>query len=156
MVARIKREPANGFGERLSSLRKAAGITQTAFAQEAGVSQRMMAYYEGPTAYPPANLLPIFAKVLGVSVDVLLGVEAGEQRVKATDTRMHRRFQQIEKLESAEKRQLLQLIDTFIELDQLKRKKQDDASGQMSGDVEEIEDLTETKAAKAAKKRKNS
>jgi transcriptional regulator with XRE-family HTH domain len=33
-------------------LRKQAGITQTALAQEIGVSQRMMAYYEGPTAFP--------------------------------------------------------------------------------------------------------
>ena len=32
MPARIKREPANGFGERLASLRKTAGITQTALA----------------------------------------------------------------------------------------------------------------------------
>jgi transcriptional regulator with XRE-family HTH domain len=125
MPARIKREPANGFGGRLASLRKAAGITQTAMAQETGISQRMMAYYEGPTAYPPANLLPVFAKALGVSVDALLGVETEARRAKASDTRMQRRFQQIEKLDTAEKRQLLQLIDTFIELDQLKRKAQE-------------------------------
>ena len=137
MPARIKREPANGFGERLASLRKAAGITQTALAVEVGVSQRMMAYYEGPTAYPPANLLPVFAKALGVSVDTLLGVEAAPRRVKASDTRMQRRFQQIEKLEPAEKRQLLQLIDTFIELDQLKRKTQASTPSQTSDGTEE-------------------
>ena len=121
MTARIKREPADGFGERLSGLRKAAGITQTALAEEIGVSQRMMAYYESPTAYPPANLLPVIAAALGVSVDTLLGVETAKRRAKATDTRMQRRLQQIEKLDAAEKRQVLQLIDAFIERDQLKR-----------------------------------
>lgn len=124
MPARIKREPANGFGERLASLRKAAGVTQTALAEEIGISQRMMAYYESPTAYPPANLLPVFAKALDVSVEALLGVETAKRRAKATDTRMQRRLQQIEKLDTTDKRQVLQLIDAFIERDQLKRKAQ--------------------------------
>ena len=121
MTARIKRDPANGFGERLSGLRKTAGVTQTALAAEIGISQRMMAYYESPTAYPPANLLPVIAAALGVSVDALLGVETAKRRAKATDTRMQRRLQQIEKLDAVEKRQVLQLIDAFIERGQLKR-----------------------------------
>lgn len=41
--------------------------------------------------------------------------------IKATDTRMQRRLQQIEKLDATDKRQVLQLIDAFIERDQLKR-----------------------------------
>ena len=121
MTARIKREPADGFGERLSGLRKAAGITQTALAEEIGISRRMMAYYESPAAYPPANLLPGNAAALGVSEDALLGVETAKRRAKATDTRMQRRLQQIEKLDATDKRQVLQLIDAFIERDQLKR-----------------------------------
>jgi transcriptional regulator with XRE-family HTH domain len=122
MPRKIKPEAASGFGARLAALRKAAGITQTAFAHEIGISQRMMAYYEGPTAHPPANLLPAMAQALGVSVDTLLGVETSKRRAKATDTRLHRRLQQIEGLEPAEKRQVLQLIDAFIERGQLKRK----------------------------------
>jgi hypothetical protein len=34
MTARIKCDPAHGFGERLSGLRKAAGITQMALDKE--------------------------------------------------------------------------------------------------------------------------
>ena len=124
MPARIKREPANGFGDRLASLRKSAGITQTALAEEIGIPQRMMAYYESPIAYPPSNLLPIFAKALDVSVEALLGVETAKRRSKATDTRMQRRLLQIDKLEVSEKRQILQLIDAFIERGELKRKAQ--------------------------------
>jgi transcriptional regulator with XRE-family HTH domain len=122
MPKKINPEAASGFGARLATLRKAAGITQTAFAHEIGISQRMMAYYEGPTAHPPANLLPTMARALGVSVDTLLGVETSKRRAKATDTRLHRRLQQIEGLEPAEKRQVLQLLDAFIERGQLKRK----------------------------------
>lgn len=122
MPKKIKAETANGFGVRLAALRKAAGITQTAFAQEIEISQRMMAYYESPAAHPPANLLPTIAKALGVSVDALLGVETSKRRAKATDTRLQRRLQELEKLNVADRRQIIQLIDAFIERGQLKRK----------------------------------
>lgn len=38
------------FGERLTALRKAAGFTQVELAAELGAFQRMVAYYERPTA----------------------------------------------------------------------------------------------------------
>jgi transcriptional regulator with XRE-family HTH domain len=122
MPKKINSDAVSGFGERLATLRKAAGISQTAFAQEIGISQRMMAYYESTTAHPPSALLPLMASTLGVSVDALLGIETSKRRAKATDTRLIRRLQQIEKLPSQEKRQLLQLIDAFIERWQLKNK----------------------------------
>lgn len=112
----------NGFGARLAQLRKNAGITQTAFAEEIGVSQRMMAYYEGPTANPPANLLPAMAKTLDVSIGALLGTETSRRKAKASDNRMQRRLQQIANLPTGERRQLLQLVDTFIEHGKLKQR----------------------------------
>lgn len=124
MPRRIKREASEGFGARLAQLRKQAGITQTALAQEIGISQRMMAYYEGPTAHPPAGLLPAMARALGISVEALLGTELAKRRTKAVDTRMQRRLQQIANLPSEERRQILQLVDAFIERGQLKRKSQ--------------------------------
>ena len=122
MPRKINAEAAEGFGERLATLRKTAGISQTALATEVGISQRMMAYYESPTAHPPSNLLPSMAASLGVSVDALLGVETSKRRAKATDTRLARRLQDVEKLNTADRRQLIQLIDAFIERGQLKRK----------------------------------
>lgn len=122
MPKKLKPETATGFGARLAELRKAAGITQTALAAEIGISQRMMAYYEGPTAHPPANLLPAMAKALGVSVDTLLGVEVSKRRAKATDTRLERRLKKIETLDPKARRQIVQLIDTFIEAERIKQK----------------------------------
>jgi len=124
MPKRIKRESAAGFGERLAGLRKAAGITQTALAQELGISQRMMAYYEGANAHPPGHLLPEMARALGVSVEALLGTETAKRKTKAVDTRMQRRLQQLERLHPTERRQILQVIDAFIERNQLKQRAQ--------------------------------
>ena len=128
MPRKLNAEAAAGFGPRLAQLRKAAGISQMALAAEIGVSQRMMAYYEGPTAHPPANLLPAISRSLGVSIDALLGVESSRRRSKATDTRMQRRLQRIEKLPPAERRQILQMLDALIERGELKRKVQANAA----------------------------
>jgi transcriptional regulator with XRE-family HTH domain len=123
-MPKIKRGAALDFGPRLAELRKAAGFTQTAFAAEIDVSQRMMAYYESPTAHPPANLLPTMAQALGVSIETLLGTETAKRRAKPSDTRMQRRLQQLEKLPPEERRQILQVLDAFIERGQLKKKVQ--------------------------------
>lgn len=127
MPRKLHADSTAGFGARLAELRKAAGVTQTALAAEIGISQRMMAYYEGPSAQPPANLLPLIARALGVSIDALLGVESSLRRAKATDTRLQRRLAQIEKLSVQERRQILQVLDALIERGQLKQKAQANA-----------------------------
>jgi transcriptional regulator with XRE-family HTH domain len=124
MGKRIPVEDIAHFGERLAQLRKAAGYTQVELAQELGISQRMVAYYESPNASPPANLLPKIAIALGVSIDALFGKPAAKPRLakQEGDSRLRRRLLQIEKLDVTEKRQVLQLLDAFIERGQLKRK----------------------------------
>jgi transcriptional regulator with XRE-family HTH domain len=118
---------AEGFGARLVELRKAAGYTQTELANELGVTRRMIAYYEGETEHPPANLLGGLARALGVTIEELLGTEPLKKAArgkKPVNSRLQRRLQQIEKLEPADKRQILQVIDTLLESAQLRRKVQ--------------------------------
>lgn len=110
------------FGDRMARLRKAAGFSQRDLAAELGISQRMVAYYEKETQYPPAHLLPLLAQALGVSADQLLGMEKGKSNQRARDSRLWRRFSQIEKMNSKDKRQILQFLDAYIERDQLRRK----------------------------------
>jgi transcriptional regulator with XRE-family HTH domain len=116
-------------GEHLANLRKQAGFTQTELASElqavgVEVTRRMIAYYESESEYPPTSLLAGLAKVLGRSLDEVLATTPvkAQAKAKASDTRLHRRLQQIEKLAPTEKRQIMQLIDAFIERGQLKRK----------------------------------
>jgi transcriptional regulator with XRE-family HTH domain len=123
MGKRIQLQEAAGFGERLASLRKAAGYTQVELAQDLGISQRMIAYYESPNANPPANLLPRIAAALGVTIDELFGRTPKRRLAKQEgDSRLRRRLLAIEKLDVTDKRQVLQLLDAFIERGQLKRK----------------------------------
>jgi transcriptional regulator with XRE-family HTH domain len=117
-----KTEVIASFGDRLASLRKAAGYTQVELAAEMGITQRMVAYYEAPNAQPPAHLLPQLAQTLGVSMDVLLGLAEPRWAKKIATNRLERRLLEIEKLDPKAKRQLTQLLDTFIEGEKLKRR----------------------------------
>jgi transcriptional regulator with XRE-family HTH domain len=121
-MSKRRKESAMNFGARLAELRKAAGYTQIEFAQEVGISQRMVAYYENPEAHPPAHLLSDMARVLGITTDEILGAAPARRVKKVGNSRLERRLQQIEKLPPQEKRQVLQVIDAFIERGQLKQK----------------------------------
>jgi len=110
------------FGQRMARFRKDAGYSQRELAAELGIAQRMIAYYEKQTEHPPTHLLPLLAKTLGVSADELLGIQKPKPVRKTRDTRLWRRFSQIEKMGQQEKRQVLQVLDAFIEREQLKKK----------------------------------
>ncbi len=122
MPRRLEGTAQTDFGARMAELRKAAGYSQRELAAELGISQRMVAYYEGETDYPPAGILPDLARVLGVITDQLLGVKPvrSPRTKKPQDTRLWRRFKQVEKLPAKERRQLLQLIDAFLEREKLR------------------------------------
>jgi transcriptional regulator with XRE-family HTH domain len=110
---------APSFGQRLAELRKRAGFTQKEFGEQLDVSQRVVAYYEGQTDYPPTQLLPRIAEVLGISADELLGMRAPKASVKPANQRLLRRLKEIEQLPLAERRQLIGLIDTYLEKNRL-------------------------------------
>jgi transcriptional regulator with XRE-family HTH domain len=112
---------AETFGERMARLRKNAGYTQRDLAKELGISQRMVAYYEGQSDHPPAHLFPALTEIFGVSTDELLGVRAVKP-VKPGNQRLLQRMQRIETLPPREKKQLLALIDAFLERDALTKK----------------------------------
>jgi transcriptional regulator with XRE-family HTH domain len=109
------------FGERLAQLRKTAGYTQVEFAAELAITQRMVAYYEAPDAQAPAHLLPQMAQVLGVSVDVLLGLSELRSPKRIATNRLERRLLEIDKFDPKAKRQITQLLDSFIEAEKLKQ-----------------------------------
>lgn len=103
------------FGRRMARLRDAAGYSQREFAEEIGISQRMVAYYEAQSEYPPAHVLPLIAKALGVSADQLLGLERVPKRQTLVNQQLLRRLKKIEGLPAHKQRALLTTIDTFLD-----------------------------------------
>ena len=115
-------EAGKSFGKRLARIRKAAGYSQRGFAAEVGIAYRMVAYYEKETERLPIYLLPVFAKVLGVTTDQLLGVEKVKDNGKHRNSRLWKRFSQVEKLPPVKYRQIVQVIDAFLEREKLQEK----------------------------------
>ena len=109
------------FGGRLARLRREAGYTQQELGEELGISQRMVAYYEGETEHPPTKLLPLLARALGVSADELLGLSP-MKRIERPSGRLARRLKAVEELPPAEKRQVVQFIDALLEREKLRRR----------------------------------
>jgi transcriptional regulator with XRE-family HTH domain len=113
--------PDSNFGERLSSFRHAAGLSQRQLAKQCEISQRMIAHYETRGALPPGHVLTALAEALSVSVDELVGTKAPRPVSARTQSsrRILRRLQQMEKLPLKDKRELLAIIDTYLEKNRL-------------------------------------
>lgn len=102
------------FGERLSRLRKAKGLTQRQLAAQLGVSQRVITYYENESSYPPAHLLPKVAQAFEVSVEELLGdAEPVVEAAHVPDRRLRKRIELLEKLPPQDQKMVLRMIDTL-------------------------------------------
>jgi len=113
MKLQLKQE-GESFGERLARLRQAAGYSQRELAAEIGISHRMVAYYEKEAGHIPIDLLPLLAKTLRVSADQLLGIEKAKTNGRTRDTRLWRRFAQVEKLPQDQRKPIIQIIDAVL------------------------------------------
>ena len=112
---KVQSKDSESFGKRMARLRQAAGYSQRELAKEIGVSHRMVAYYETQPEHPLTQILPLLSKTIGVTSDQLLGIEKKWGNGRVRDTRLRRRFSQIETLPPADRRPIVQLIDTFLQ-----------------------------------------
>jgi len=97
------------------------GYSLRELAAEVGISHRMLVYYEKHSEHPPAHLLPQLAKTLGVTADQLLGIEKVKTDGGAKDTKLWRRFSQLEKLPPAQRKPIIQIIDAVLEREKFKQ-----------------------------------
>jgi transcriptional regulator with XRE-family HTH domain len=110
----MKRESTvKDFGKRLAEFRRAAGLTQKQLGEKAGVSNRVIHYYEGETDYPPAHLIEPIARALNVTMEELLGVKAVKQQRDPQHAALWRRLKKIESLPKADQKALLHYLDAL-------------------------------------------
>ena len=64
------------LGEKIRSLRKTAGLSQEAFAEQLGVSRQAVSKWENDNGLPETEKLINMAKLFGVSLDTLIGEES--------------------------------------------------------------------------------
>lgn len=67
------------FSDIMKTLRKQRGLTQEQIAETLGVSCQAISKWETGGSFPDISLLPIIADYFGVSIDYLLGHDAGKR-----------------------------------------------------------------------------
>lgn len=65
------------IGSRLKQLRKQKNLSQTALADQLGVSKSVLSSYETGVHFPPYDVLLRLSRIFGVTTDYLLGVPEG-------------------------------------------------------------------------------
>lgn len=112
---KVRSRTTAGFGERLAALRGARGLSQEELAQAAGVSRRMIAYYEAESDQPPGALLVDLAQALKVSADELLGLKPATEKTPPRTARLRKRLQLVEQLPAVDQRTVLKLVEALAE-----------------------------------------
>ncbi len=118
MAGRPATKAAPIFGQRLSALRKARGITQREFADRLGTTREMVDYYERRAVNPALDVVRGCAKALNVPVIELLGSEDNNNGRKRRGTgptgKMRRLFEAASQLPRSQQEKITALLEPFI------------------------------------------
>jgi len=110
----IENKPS--FGQRLTQIRKARGLTQVEFGKMIGVSQRIIHHYENKAEYPPAQKIIELAQALNMSIDELLGVSGSvdEENFRDIKPNLAKKLRQASSLPSHDLKALTTFIDALL------------------------------------------
>ena len=76
------------MGEKIASLRKAAGMTQRQLADRMGVTDKAVSKWERNLSCPDIESIPLLAEIFGISADELINTKAAgtpSEKDKITD-----------------------------------------------------------------------
>lgn len=118
MAGRPATKAAPLFGQRLSVLRKAKGLTQRELAEALGTTREMVDYYERRAINPALEVVRGCAKALNVPVIELLGSEdqGNGRRKRGTGPtgKMRRLFEAASQLPRSQQEKLTAVLEAFV------------------------------------------
>ena len=101
-------------GERLRTLRAAAGLSQIELAELIGESQQNVAYWEQAEKPPRSDVLPKMAKALGVSVEEILG-EPKTSRNGGAKGKLRLVFDEVSRLPRRQQDKVVEIVTALVE-----------------------------------------
>jgi transcriptional regulator with XRE-family HTH domain len=104
----------------MADLRRAAGLTQVELAKLVGETQQDITFWEHRGKPPRSDVLPKMAKVLGCSVEQLLGISPLADRRPGPVGETQRAFEQVSRLPRAQRDKIVEIVEALV--DQHKRK----------------------------------
>jgi transcriptional regulator with XRE-family HTH domain len=103
------------LGARVAELRKAQNITQVEMAKTLNVSQQTINSYEVGRRRIPVSALPTLARSLGVSLEELLGDDAGAVKKRGPAPKLQQQIERIQQLPRTQQRFVMQMLDTVLQ-----------------------------------------
>lgn len=98
---------------RLTSLREKVGISQRELARQLGVHHSNVSFWERSGNMPTAEVLPALAKVLGLTVDELLG-QPKTRSAPAPGGKLGVLFDQVAKLPRSQQARIAGMIEDML------------------------------------------
>jgi len=102
------------LGGRIAELRKAQNLTQQQLADELGVAQQVVASYEIGRRRVPVSTLPALARVLGVSIEGLIGEEEKAAAKRGPSPKLQRHLERISALPKPKQRAVMEVIEAVL------------------------------------------
>jgi transcriptional regulator with XRE-family HTH domain len=103
------------LGNRITALRKDAGLTQVQLAQALNVSQQAVQSWEAGRRRIQISILPTVAKILSVSLEGLLGEETLiSPRKRGPASRLEQQIQVISQLPKSKQKFVSEMLDAII------------------------------------------
>jgi transcriptional regulator with XRE-family HTH domain len=119
--AKKPRGPRPAQGARLLAFRKAAGLTQVELAELTGETQVNISFWERTDKPPRSDALPKLAKVLGVGVEDLLGIQptpptpASLGNFPGPVGQVQRTFEEVRRLPRRQQQRVVEIVTALIE-----------------------------------------
>jgi transcriptional regulator with XRE-family HTH domain len=103
------------LGERMARLRKEQQITQVQMAKLLNISQQHVASYECGRRKIPVAALPKLVKILGVSLEELLGMKSPKAKPGPVSA-FSRQVEQVKLLPKSKQKVVSEMVDAMIKL----------------------------------------
>jgi transcriptional regulator with XRE-family HTH domain len=119
-MGRKLRKPRPSQGARLLALRNAAGLSQAELARLVGETQANISFWERTDKPPRSDVLPKLAKVLGVSLEALLGDHSAPQKLPSLASapgpagQVQRAFEEVRRLPRRQQQKIIDVVLAFV------------------------------------------
>lgn len=113
LVTAADRDFYRALGQRLAEARRASGLTQTQLAEQLGIAQQTLAHYEMGRLRVAVALMPPLARILGVTVEELMGEQAPPAK-RGPAPKLQQQIERIQKLPRTQQKFVMQMLDTVL------------------------------------------
>ena len=102
------------LGARIAELRKELGLTQQQLADALETTQQQVASYESARLRVPASMLPRLARVLGVTLEMLIGEEPRQAAKRGPTPKLQQQLERLSSLPKPKQRAIMQVLEAML------------------------------------------